>query len=155
MGLSILLHWLISQGIFLIQTSTYGPGANGQRYPEYDTTSRGFSLLGAILGGAVGAAMIVALLLNSVIRSYEDIPSKFQLMGYNSSAIEALCDRPEEDSEAYLFPISIGLVDGEQGQFRDGIKKMTFSTFTDLKTPEEEQEYMGPEFVKQGKSWWR
>ncbi|KAL7896164.1 hypothetical protein HDV63DRAFT_398161 [Trichoderma sp. SZMC 28014] len=152
-GLSILLHWLISQGIFLIQTTTFGPGANGERYPEYDTTSRGFSLLGAILGGGVGAAMIVALVLNSVIRSYENIPPQFQLMGYNSSAIEAMCDRPEDDSEAYMFPISIGLVDGERDQSSDCIKKLTFSTDIDLdQAPQKGTAYIGPDFLKKAES---
>lgn len=153
MGFFILLHWLISQGIFLIQTSTFGPGANGERLPELDTSSRGFSLLGAILGGAVGAILVVALLLNSVLRWYENIPSKFQLMGSNSSAIEALCDRPEDDSEAYMFPISIGMVDEERSQSSDCIKKLGFSTATDLtQTPEEGTEYMGPEFLKKGEN---
>ncbi|UKZ68983.1 uncharacterized protein TrAtP1_010003 [Trichoderma atroviride] len=153
MGLSILLHWLISQGVFLIQTSTFGPGANGERLPEFDTTSRGFSALGAILGLSVGAVMVVALILNSMIRSYENIPPDFQLMGFNSSAIEAMCDRPEDDSEAYMFPISIGLVDGEQIQLSGGIKKMIFSTATDLiQAPEEGTEYMGPRFLKKAES---
>lgn len=40
-------------------------------------------------------------------------------MGFNNSAITAMFDSSEDDSEAYMFPIRIGLVDGDQSQSSD------------------------------------
>ncbi len=46
MSLSILLHWLISQSIFLVQSSAFGPGADGARLPVYDRSAAAILLSG-------------------------------------------------------------------------------------------------------------
>jgi hypothetical protein len=45
----MLLHSLISQGIFLVQTSSFSPGPDGLCLPEFDVSATGFSVLGIIL----------------------------------------------------------------------------------------------------------
>ncbi|KAF2094484.1 hypothetical protein NA57DRAFT_46583 [Rhizodiscina lignyota] len=155
MGCSILLHWLISQSIFVVQSSSFGPGADGGRLPVYDGTGRGSSILGSILAITLAAGLVIALLVNSVLRHYVDIPPGFQLMGFNSSAIRTVCQRPKDDSDAYLYPISLGIVRDEQYRISGCTHRLVFSTDIDqIQPPEAGAEFIGPCFVdKKNKQW--
>lgn len=153
MILSILLHWLISQSIFLVQSSAFGPGTDGARLPVYDYSARGYSILGGVLAISLGFALVVALLLMSYFRHYENIPARFQLMAFNSSAIEAMCQRPEGDSDARFFPIRIGVVTSQDADPSGCLPKVVFSTDIKLQVPEPGKQYLQPVFV-QGKSKW-
>ncbi|KAE8166654.1 hypothetical protein BDV40DRAFT_285404 [Aspergillus tamarii] len=151
MVLAILLHWLISQSIFLVQSSAFAPGKDGTRLPMYDYTARGYSPLGSIMAIALAFALVVALLLNSVFRSYRNIPANFHLMAFNSSAIEALCQRPEADSDARLFPVRIGVavMDSKLRTSPSTLSEssytaVVFSTDTTLQVPEHGGQYLQP-----------
>lgn len=158
MVMSILLHWLISQSLFLVQSSAFGPGKDGARLPIYDYSARGYSPLGSILAISLGFALVVALLLNSCIRHYRNIPAGFQLMAFNSSAIKAMCQRPEGDFDARFFPIRIGVVvtDAKIETYSSArsCKTVVFSTDTELQAPENGGQYLQPVFI-QGEGVWR
>ncbi|KAJ7438863.1 hypothetical protein FB451DRAFT_1570129 [Mycena latifolia] len=110
MANSTLLHSLISQGIFLVQTRSFGPGPDGSRLPEFDVSARGTSILGVILAIVMCTVSVLVLIAHSFAREYRDIPPGFQLMGSSSAAISLMCQRPEGDTDAHLFPVSIGVV---------------------------------------------
>ncbi|KAF3479909.1 uncharacterized protein GIQ15_06885 [Arthroderma uncinatum] len=149
MSMSILLHWLISQSLFLVQSSTFGPGPKGGRLPGFDYPARGYSLLGSILALTLGLLMVIAILLNSFVRAYTDIPAGFQLMGHNSTAIKAICQRPEKDSQAAFFPVRIGVV---QSDTDEHLNKVVFSTDTEIQTPKQGEQYLQPVFVREASS---
>ncbi|KAF3012819.1 hypothetical protein E8E14_008491 [Neopestalotiopsis sp. 37M] len=107
LSISILLHWLISQSLFLVQASTFASGVDGTRMPGWDSSARGYTPLGGLLSLAVAMIVLVSLIVNSLARSFKDIPHDFERMGYNSSAITLLCSRPQDDDDAHLFPVNI------------------------------------------------
>lgn len=146
MSLSILLHWLISQSIFLAQSSTFGPGPNGARLSGFDNPARGYSLLGCVLALSLGMLMVIGIVLNSLIRVYRSMPPGFQRMGFNSSAIRAICQRPEGDSQAAFFPVKIGVVPSDS---KENLQKVVFSTDTELQTPKHGEQYILPVFMRE------
>ncbi|KFA65890.1 hypothetical protein S40285_09480 [Stachybotrys chlorohalonatus IBT 40285] len=142
MGLMVVFHWLISQSVFLIQTSAVEAGRHGTRIPALDYTAYGYDILSGIWACSLGLAMVIGILLLAGLRRWRDVPQDYQLMGYNSSAIECLCQRPRGDTDAHLFPISLGLVSGERGD-----AKIVFSTDAGLsQSPPAGLEYWRPVF---------
>ncbi|KAJ3534934.1 hypothetical protein NM208_g7344 [Fusarium decemcellulare] len=144
-GLLMLLHWLISQSIFLVRAAVFGPGPDGQRLPVYDRSTRGYSPLATILAVALAFVLVAAMVVNSAVRKYHDVPQDFPAMAYDSSAISALCQRPERDVDARLFPLSIGVVKDQQyteALTADG--RVTFSTDTTLTGPVAGARYLQP-----------
>lgn len=150
---SIMLHWLISQSVFLVQSCAFGPGTDGERLPALDQSSRGYSILGSTLALSLAGAMVVALSLNSVLRSYHDIPPGFQLMAFNSSALKAVCQRPEGDTDARYFPVRIGAVSDMEDVTAGYTPRLVFSTDTELRTPEHGGQYLQPVFVEREGNW--
>ncbi|KAI1470550.1 uncharacterized protein F4812DRAFT_269841 [Daldinia caldariorum] len=149
---SILLHWFISQGIFVVQTSSFGPGTNSERHSELDVSARGYSALGVLLAITLGAVLVLALMINSFARKYEGIPAGFQLIGMNSSGISLMCQRPDGDSDAHLFPVRIGVVperendEAEMQDIQEG--RLVFSTAVDIEQPKAGSWYLQPALIK-------
>ncbi|KAJ7834788.1 hypothetical protein B0H14DRAFT_3142260 [Mycena olivaceomarginata] len=110
MANSILLHSLVSQSQFIVQTISFGPGPDGSRLPEFDVSARGYSVLGSILALVLCTVSVLVLIAHSFAREYRDIPPGFQLMGLSSAAISLMCRRPEGDTDAHLFPVRMGVV---------------------------------------------
>ncbi|KAK8097762.1 uncharacterized protein PG998_013248 [Apiospora kogelbergensis] len=109
-----ILHWLISQALFLVRTSVFKSGPNATRLSQFDTSGRGYSPLASILALGVAVLLILLLVFNSVIRRYKDVPLDMQRVCHNSRVLETLCRRPTDDRDAYLFPIGIGMVMDER-----------------------------------------
>jgi hypothetical protein len=61
-----LLHWLISQTMFLIRTA--GFGANGEPNHLFDGSRVGYSPIGPVLVLALGGAMLIAMILSGFKR---------------------------------------------------------------------------------------
>ncbi|RYP48450.1 hypothetical protein DL768_005652 [Monosporascus sp. mg162] len=103
---AILARQLVADewGIFLVQTSSFGPGPAGQRHSEFNVSARGYSALGIILAITLWAVFVLALMIHSFAREFRGIPRGFHLMGMSSAGIGLMCKRPEDDSDAYLFP---------------------------------------------------
>ena len=132
---SIVLHWLVSQSVFIVQTTAYGPGSHGQRIPEDNTTRVGWSMMGILLSMLWGILLMSALVVNS-FRRYPGVPNDFPSMATNSSALSACCQRPPDDHDAYLFPVTIGVVP-DLGQPRERCSgRLTFTSYLDVKKPE-------------------
>lgn len=128
LSISILLHWLISQSLFLVQASTFASGVDGTRMPGWDSSARGYTPLGGLLSLAVAMIVLVSLIVNSLARSFKDIPHDFERMGYNSSAITLLCSRPQDDDDAHLFPVSLGMVHNYKITDHECKGRLVFST---------------------------
>ncbi|KAJ7255750.1 hypothetical protein C8J57DRAFT_1186383 [Mycena rebaudengoi] len=148
MANSIVLHSFISQGIFVLQTSSFGSGPDGVRHPEFDdVTSRGYSALGIILALIVATISVLLLITHSFIRTYRDIPPGFQLLGSNSAAIGLMCQRPEGDMDAHLFPVHMGVVSDPETDKKGVAGRLVFSTDIDLRQPMASEIYIQPIFV--------
>ena len=141
-----LLHWLISQSVFIAQTNGYGPGPDGQRIPSHDTSRVEYSAIGFLLSTLTGVVLVVALVGHS-FRRYKGVPSYFPRMATNSSALSALCHPPDEDTDAYLYPTRLGIV-------VDGVKssancrgRLAFSSDWQMKEPVDGRMYEQPVWI--------
>ena len=145
---TILLHWLVSQSYFIVWSSGFGPGASGERLPLYDKMNRGYSPLAVILAVSLGATLIAVLLINSAIRRYKDVPLSYIKMGTSSIAISAACQRPKEDVDARLFPVSLGAVKDQETESMGVSGRLVVSTDIELKPPEPGLRYLRTIFVR-------
>lgn len=150
MIVSIVLHWFISQSIFLVQSSAFSAGPDGQRLRMCDYSARGYNLGGGVSAIAVGSAALAALLVNSLLRGYHDIPAGFQRMAFHSMAIQAICQRPDGDVDAAFFPVRIGVSMG-----RGERAQIVFSTDTELRKPRNGEVYLQPVFTNRVGPWCR
>lgn len=125
---SVALHFLISQSIFLVQTSVFEPGSNSPRIETLDSSGRGYSHLGALLALALALALVLALFLMAFFRKYENTLPGLERMAHDCSAIQALCQRPDDDKNAHLFPISMGMVQDERSEEAECEGRLCFST---------------------------
>lgn len=114
MLLSGLLHWLLSQSIFLAVVVNYD--AIGHLVSPVAIASCGFSPLAMIFTASVAMAILLGTLAVGWCRKFPS--SGIPLAGSCSLAISAACHRPAWDSEASLRAIMWGAVcdgDGEDG----------------------------------------
>lgn len=105
---SSLLHWLVSQSLFLANVTSYD--ADGQEKPTFSLPAIGYSCIAIITIILVGAVLILLGLLNG-FRWHQGMP----LAGSCSAAISAACHRPEEDIDAATKPVMWGVVSSENG----------------------------------------
>ncbi|KAI8623577.1 hypothetical protein F5Y19DRAFT_492400 [Xylariaceae sp. FL1651] len=105
-----ILHWLVSQSIFIIQTTAYESGTETNRMPKKDTSRAGFSIPGIILA-LIGAGLVaIAVLANSYFRKYRNVPKGFPQMATDSAAISAICHPPSQDTDAHLLSVKLLIV---------------------------------------------
>ncbi|KAJ7712712.1 hypothetical protein B0H14DRAFT_2645152 [Mycena olivaceomarginata] len=96
MANSILLHSLVSQSQFIVQTISFGPAARWLAPPRVRCLGQGLlGSWGAILALVLCTVSVLVLIAHSFAREYRDIPPGFQLMGLSSAAISLMCRRPE------------------------------------------------------------
>lgn len=139
----VLMHCLVSQAIFIVQTTVYESGATNNRLPSKDGSRVGFSTIGIIFVVMIEVLLICFLLIHSAIRRYRNVPPDFPRMGTCSAAISSVCHPPQGDTEAYMFPVSMGVVEkGRLGHRRT--RWLTFSTWVDLKEPEKGSHIIQP-----------
>jgi hypothetical protein len=110
---SSMLHWLISQALFVARTeilSTEGV-AEPVSYMEV-----GFSPLAILVALLFGSFMVIGMVINGARKLKGGI-----LVGNNSLAIAAACQRPEKDFDAYMKPVKWGaLVQGDGKREKEG-----------------------------------
>jgi hypothetical protein len=131
----MLLHWLVSQSIFIVLTSAWNIAPEKARVPGTDATRLGFSCAGILLVLILATTLVLALVINGVQIYYCKVPGFFPRMATNSAAIDAVCRPAREDTEAHLFPISLGVVvDGPDysGKCKG---RITFSSDTEIQVP--------------------
>lgn len=107
---SSVLHWLISQALFVARTEILN--TEGETEP-ISYMEVGFSPLAILMALLFGAAMVVGMLLNGARKLKGGV-----LVGNNSLAIAAACQRPEKDCNAYLKPVQWGALVCRDGQER-------------------------------------
>lgn len=98
MIIMIVLHWLVSQSLFLTLIAHYryvpgSPPSGG----DVEYSGLGYSAYGIFLSLVVGALMILALWLYAAILRY---PRAMPLARCNSAAISAACHRHDWDTDA-------------------------------------------------------
>lgn len=103
---SALLHWIISESIFLARVDYYKEG----KYLEYESTSEtGFSPLAILLALLLGVVLLVVLIMHGFRRFKSPIP----VVGSCSVAIASACHRPKDDEDAAYLPVAWGDVNAE------------------------------------------
>ena len=106
--LSGILHWLVSQGLFLARVSVFT--TDGVEDTATSISSIGYSNIAIITVIALGTVVVVLGILNG-FRKY---PAGIRLVGSCSAAISAACHRPERDTDAAEKPLMWGAVETER-----------------------------------------
>jgi hypothetical protein len=142
------LHWTVSQSIFVVCIDRYL--SNGMEQPALRYITSGFSCVAILTckfsahhlahpsciaklmkfpAMIIGIVLILALVVLSTRRYSGEIP----LASTCSAAISALCHPPEEDSEVAYFPVMWG----EVGRDENSVRHCSFTTAVDVKQPTE------------------
>lgn len=136
MTCSGLLHWLISQSVFVVQTVAYSPSF--ERDLGMDASSIGYSSIGIIFAMATGVILIIGIIVIGFTFRYKPRPIKYTglmpprpmpLVSTCSAAISANCHRHPEDVNCSLLPVIWGFVENQRG---GGIGHYTFTTASDV-----------------------
>ncbi|KAI9718441.1 MAG: hypothetical protein M1812_004162 [Candelaria pacifica] len=111
---SSILHWLISQSVFLVQTHGFDPQEN--RIYTHDRSRVGYSSIGIVFAMSLGGSLLVTLLLIG-FQKFPEGPGSMPLVSTNSRAISAACHAPPEDTDARFLPVQWGVTgwDGKVG----------------------------------------
>jgi hypothetical protein len=86
----MLLHWLVSQSIFIVLTSAWNISPEEAPVPNDNSTRLGFSCAGIFLVLIVATTLVLGLVTNSVRRYSCKVPGFFPRMATNSAAIYAV-----------------------------------------------------------------
>lgn len=105
MILSGLLHWLVSQSIFLAKVTVYN--FDGSEDTDEDISRCGYSNIAIIFTLIVGTVVVAIGILNGFRRFQSGIP----LVGSCSAAISAACHAPADDVNASVLPVMWGEVE--------------------------------------------
>lgn len=105
--MSGLLHWLVSQSIFLVSVTVYG--ATGNVIGDEKLVTCGYSCIAIIFVIIVGALMLFAVVGTGFRRFRPGIP----LLGACSAVVSAACHRLQRDELAALQPLQWGVVSCE------------------------------------------
>lgn len=138
-----LLHWLISQSVFVIQTVSYTS-------PDFHINDAlggsivGYSSLGILLSMLLGGAMVLALVLLGAFKKYTvkrpkdgsaSPPYPMPLVSTCSAAISAACHAHPDDTDVGFLPVKWGYVSDLPG---NGPGRLTFTTARDVWYPSDE-----------------
>ncbi len=138
-----LLHWLVSQAIFIVQTTVYESGAANTRLAWKDGSRVGYSAIGLVFVVMALAFLICGLLVHSALRRYRNVPSDFPRMGTCSAAISAVCHPPKGDTNAHMSPVSMGVV-REERPGHTCSKRLTLSSEVGLQEPRRGSYFLQP-----------
>lgn len=128
---SSILHWLISQSIFVINTD--GWNSDGSRNRSLDASRVGYSTFAILLTIIMGAVMVAAL----VGIGFRRFPATMPLVGSCSAALSAACHRPDEDRDAHVMWVRWGRVD----RHGDAVGHCCLTTAWDVAEPIVGMEY--------------
>jgi hypothetical protein len=120
MATMALLHWLISQSIFLVQKNVYDEF--GKLMPQHSTNECQYSSFAILLAVIVGALLTLALIAISFRKLKPGIP----MVGSCSIAISAACGNAME-VDAATKPLKYGVL--SKAPDKDGINYVGFSQY--------------------------
>ncbi|KAK2760007.1 hypothetical protein FQN54_002743 [Arachnomyces sp. PD_36] len=118
MGMSGLLHWLVSQSFFLVRMDEYASTGEFIR----STSNCGYSCIAIILAIMVGCLLVLSALAMGCRRYKTGIPAA----GSCSAAISAACHPPPGDQKAATLPVQWGAVEGFENS--NGVGHCSFTT---------------------------
>ena len=104
---SAVLHWLVSQSIFLFKVDTFNP--RYQLDPGQSTLTCGFSPYALVITIFFAGIMLITLFLVGL----RDLDTKMPFERSSSFAISAACHRPLGDNDAHLLPVQWGAISHE------------------------------------------
>lgn len=135
MTLSGLLHWLISQSVFLAVVANYSEG--GVLLNPVQIASCGFSPMAMIFVIILGVSITVG----SFLMGRKKYDPSMPLAGSCSVAISAACHRPEWDVDASINAVMWGVIPGSEAE-NNGIGHCAF-TSGEVEPIEEGKKYAG------------
>ncbi|KAL8685755.1 MAG: hypothetical protein Q9218_007560 [Villophora microphyllina] len=101
------LHWLVSQSIFLARVTALDP--SGVEDKDYSISTCGYSNIAIITVIIVGFIAVVF----GIANGFRKYPAGMPLVGSNSAAISAACHAPKDDVDASVLPVMWGAVEME------------------------------------------
>jgi len=104
MVLSGVLHWLISQSVFLAVVAEYT--STGELDSPVAIASCGYSPIAMIITIALGVLLVLA----TIALGQRKYDGSIPLVGSCSLAISAACHRPEWDTDAAVRPVLWGVI---------------------------------------------
>lgn len=107
-----ILHWLLSQSIFLVRLD--GRTRGGELYPAYQgsTCACGYSSISLLCFALVLLVLLFAILLVVLRRSFA---VRIPPAQHCSAVISAACHPPLDDTEAYTKKVQWGVVKNTEG----------------------------------------
>ena len=102
-----------------------------------DTSRVGYSSMSILLATLTGAIILLLLISNS-FRRYPAVPEYLPRRANKTAFISAACQRPEGDTEAHLFAVSLMAVDVESDSISGTepiMRRIVFSTDRNSETP--------------------
>ena len=124
MIVSGVLHWLISQSVFLAVVAEYLP--NGKLDSPVAIASCGFSPIAMIITIVLGFVLVLATFAVGQRKYNASMP----LVGSCSIAISAACHRPEWDTDAAVKPVIWGVIPPTGIGFEPMIEEVGHASFT-------------------------
>lgn len=131
--LSGILHWLVSQSLFLARVASFD--SDGEEDISESFTTVGYSCIAIITVIILGAIVIALGILNGFRKYRPGMP----LVGSCSAAISAACHRPSEDIDAAILPVLWGSVSGHE---EGAVGHCCFTSF-EVSPPMEGEFYAG------------
>ena len=130
-----ILHWLVSQSLFLARVTVYG--SDGSVDVSKSTSTCGYSLI-ATFFVLVTSIIVLWFVIMTGFRTFKPgVPP----MGSCSAAISAACHPPEDDKDASKLPIMWGVVGHKTvNTTGEAVGHCTFTSFG-VKTPKKGKLY--------------
>jgi hypothetical protein len=148
-----ILHWLVSQSVFVVSTTTYFPGDVEDTSQSFTTT--GYSTSAALaceyllnpchdlrrlqkipaltFPGRLAICFGILMLILFVANSMRYLSRGMPLASTCSAAISAACHPPAADTEAHLLPVQWGIVPSEANE----AQRCAFTTYRLVRAPDE------------------
>ena len=104
-----LLHWLISQSIFLVRINIFD--INGIMNPDLTITACGYSVLGILCSVLLGGLMMSTLWILGIVRKLD---TGMPIARSCSAAISAMCHPLEKDKDSAVLPLMWGCVSEDE-----------------------------------------
>lgn len=152
-----ILHTLVARSCFLVRTTAFGPGSakQSQRIMSSDASRVGYSSIGILLATLTGAVILLFLIVNS-FRRYSAVPEHLPRLAHKTAFISAACQRPEDDTEAHLFAVTLMAVDAEPDSISGTepiVKRVVLSTDRSSVAPEVGKRYIQPMPIDEHDEW--
>ena len=139
---SSLLHWFVSQSIFLVRVNTIGPDddlGTGVESPGEGISTCGYSPIAMIVVIILGSIVVLLGICFGFRKSKGGMP----LAGSCSAAISAACHPPETDVNASLKRVMWGVFAGESFQYEGDCVSHCSFTSSEVEAPVVGNLYLG------------